>query len=55
MAAIEALDTVEEEGTGPMNSSSETGEVDPARAGWIVDAVEAAGKLNLCSKNMEKE
>lgn len=53
-AATEALDTVEEEGTGPMGSSSEDGDVDPARAGWIVDAVEAAGKLNVLTGNTDE-
>lgn len=50
--ATEALDTVEEEGTGPMSSSSEDEDVGPARGGWIVDAVEVAGKLNLCMENL---
>ncbi len=49
--ATEALDTVEEEGTGPTSSSSEDEGLDPAHKGWIVDAVEAAGKLNLYSES----
>jgi len=51
IVATETLDTVEEEGAGPMSSSSEDEDVGPARGGWIVDAVEVAGKLNLCLEN----
>lgn len=37
-------ETIQEEGSGPTSSSSEGGDRDHAHAGWMVDAVEAAGK-----------
>lgn len=43
VAATAPQDSIEQEGTGPTSSSSEDEELDPAHAGWIVDAVEAAG------------
>lgn len=38
-------ETIQEEGSGPTSSRSDGGDRDLANASWMVDAVEAAGKL----------